>query len=107
MLKNYIFGLIASILLLPGAALAEQKQVIIKTIPTTASTCVNTRQSPVNVSKAPQNISITQRRVVRSSSGVRTEIYQSTTSSTSTTTNSVQTACVLPPMPINNIFIAP
>jgi hypothetical protein len=110
MLKNYIFGLFASILILPTAVQAQQRQVVIKTVPVNTHKCTNVNKTPVAVSGTPQNITITQRRVVRGAGQTRTEVYQSTTTSTTSTSNTasrISPMCVLPPGVMNNVLITP
>ncbi|MBF2064637.1 MAG: hypothetical protein IGS39_09490 [Calothrix sp. C42_A2020_038] len=105
-MKNYIFALIGSILILPTAVQAQQHQVVVKTVPATKLTCPNGSQA-MAVAK-PQKVTVSQRRIVRGSGEMRTEIYQSTTSSTtSTTASTLESLCVLPSTVIHNVLITP
>ena len=102
--KSYIFGILAAILTLPTAALAGSNDVVVQTIPVgNVSTCVI---KPITVKPNSGNMKVTQHRVIKGNGNMRTEVYQSTSTSTSTT-RAIEPMCVLPQGAMNNLLILP
>jgi hypothetical protein len=102
--KSCIFGILAAVLTLPTAALADINDVVVKTIPSAkVSTCVN---APTTVKPDSGNMKVTQHRVIKGNGNMRTEVYQSTSTSTSTT-RAIEPMCVLPQGFMNNLLVLP
>ncbi len=102
--KSCIFGILAAVFTLPIAALADSNDVIVKTVPVAnISTCVT---APITVKPDSGNIKVTQHRVFKGNGNMRTEVYQSTSTSTSTT-RAIEPMCVLPQGVMNNLLILP
>ncbi|MEA5573903.1 hypothetical protein [Calothrix sp. UHCC 0171] len=106
--KSCIFGFLATTFLLPAAALADMNNnVVVETNPVNnASSCVTT---PVVVKPNSRNVKVTQRRISNGNVNMRTEVYQSSSTSASTTSTARATKpmCVLPPEVMNNVLILP
>jgi hypothetical protein len=102
--KSCIFGILAAVLTLPTAALADINDVVVQTIPVgNISTCVT---APIAVKPDSGNMKVTQHRVVKGNGNMRTEVYQSISTSTSTT-KAIEPMCVLPQGVMNNLLILP
>ncbi|BAZ37196.1 hypothetical protein NIES4101_31170 [Calothrix sp. NIES-4101] len=103
--KSCIFGFLATAFMLPAAALADMNNnVVVETNPVNnASTCVTT---PVVVKPNSRNVKVTQRRISKGNVNMRTEIYQSSSTSTSTA-RVTEPMCVLPQGVMNNVLILP
>ncbi|NJL64616.1 MAG: hypothetical protein HC903_25865 [Methylacidiphilales bacterium] len=102
--KSFIFGMLAVVLTLPTAAFAGSNDVVVQTIPVrNTTTCVT---APVTVKPNSGNTKVTQHRVIKGNGNMRTEVYQSTTTSTSTT-RAIEPMCVLPQGVMNNLLILP
>jgi hypothetical protein len=102
--KSCLFGILAAVLTIPTAALADKNDVVVQTIPVgNVSTCVT---SPVTVKPNTGNMKVTQHRVFKGNGNTRPEVYQSTSTSTSTT-RAIKPMCVLPEGFMNNLLILP
>jgi hypothetical protein len=101
--KSCIFGFMAAALMLPSTAMADKGQVVVNTEPVQVSTCAN---KPVAIKPNSGKVKITQHRELRRNGESRTEVYQSTTTSTSTT-NRIDPRCVIPQGVMNNVLIIP